>query len=215
MGRYFRLSFNILITLLFYGNANAYEIGAGISFSNHYLNIYDQNNTKLTQLEGDAGLWPYLTIKSEDRYFGDDSKFGYSFYGWYTQSSVNKLSSDRSQVLPAPVNLQFLYAGVSVFYVIGGKAITEANGDTQHAIGLGVGWGASRISGDIPAAFISTGVDEHIDSNLTGSSGELFYRYLWGDKFFKITVSLVDVKNGSKSYSTSDSTITFGKYFDF
>ncbi len=207
-------AFIVLNILCYSGVVPAFEIGAGASFSNHYLNIYDQNNVKLTQLEGDTGLWPYLTIKSEDHYFGDDSDIGYAFYGWYSQSSVNKLSRDTAQMLPAPVNLQFLYAGASVFYVFGGKAVTEKNGNTQHAVGVGYGLGASRISGDIPAAFISTGMDEHLDSSLTGTSSEIFYRYLWGNLFFKLTISTVDVKNG-KDYSTSESTMTLGRYFDF
>lgn len=174
----------------------------------------DKNSNELVSLEGDSGLWPYLSIKTNDKYFGD-SDFGYFYYGWYSQSAVDKVKNHREQVLPAPINLQFLYAGATLFYVLGEKEVTENNGYSQHAIGIGAGWGASRISGDIPAAYISTGTDEHIDSNLTGSSANIFYRYLWGNLFMKLDISVVEVVNGAHKYSTSDGTITVGRYFDF
>lgn len=217
-GEYMLSRFVNCIILLFIAtfclNVQAFEIGVGASFTNKYLSVLDRDGKELAAFEGDTGLWPYFSIKSHDKYFGE-SDFGYFYYGWYAQSAVEKVKDHRERVLPAPVNLQFLYAGATIFYVLGEKEVTENNGYSQHAIGIGAGWGASRISGDIPAAFMSTASDEHIDSSLTGSSANIFYRYLWGSMFLMIDVSTVEVINGTRKYQTSDGTLTLGRYFDF
>ncbi|MFA6902816.1 MAG: hypothetical protein WC236_07030, partial [Gallionellaceae bacterium] len=86
---------------------------------------------------------------------------------------------------------------------------------SQHAVGIGAGWGASKINGTIPAAFTSTGVDEKIDSNLTGTSANIYYRYLWEEMFLTFDASTVKTNNGSRTYETTESSITLGRYFDF
>jgi hypothetical protein len=191
-----------------------FEIGIGASVSKKYLSIFNENGTELAGLEGDSGLWPYLSIKTDDRYFGDSS-FGYFYYGWYSQDAVDKVKDHPERVLPARVNLAFLYAGATVFYAFGHKQVTPENGQSQHAIGIGAGWGASKINGTIPAAYTNTGAAETIDSNLTGASVNIFYRYLWDKIFFIFDASTVQVKNGDRRYDTTESSITLGRYFDF
>jgi hypothetical protein len=196
-----------LFALNFSANTQAFEIGAGISFSNKYLTVSTLDDKKIADFEGDSGLWPYLSIKTDDKYFGDSS-LGYFYYGWYSQSAVDKVKDNRSVTLPSPVHLQFLYAGATAFYVFGDRKVIRNNGHSQHAVGIGAGWGASRIKGKIPASYTTTGVTEEIDSSLTGSSVNIFYRYMWD-------VSAVQVKNGARKYDTSDTTFTIGKYFEY
>lgn len=191
-----------------------FEVGIGASFSKKYLNIFTADGKEIAALEGDSGLWPHISIKSEDRYFGDSS-FGYFFYGWYTQDAVDKVKDHRDRVLPSRVNLSFLYAGATAFYAFGNKHITKDNGHSQHAIGIGAGWGASKINGTVPAAYTSTGVTEQIDSNLTGTSANIYYRYLWEEMFLIFDASTVQVNNGARKYETTESSITIGRYFDF
>jgi hypothetical protein len=204
----------ILLSMLLYDPASAFEIGVGASVSKKYLNVFNESGAELAGLEGDSGLWPYLSIKTEDKYFGDTS-FGYFYYGWYTQDAVDKVKDHADRVLPSRVNLAFLYAGATVFYAFGNKLITSQNGQSQHAVGIGAGWGASKIYGTIPAEFTNTGLTEAIDSNLTGTSVNIFYRYLWGEMFLMFDASTVQVKNGNRRYDTTESSFTLGHYFDF
>lgn len=204
----------ILLSLLSINTAWAFEIGVGASFSKKYLNVFNESGSELASLEGDSGLWPYVSIKTEDKYFGDTS-FGYFYYGWYTQDAVDKVKDHADRVLPSRVNMAFLYAGATLFYTFGDKLVTLKNGHSQHAVGLGAGWGASKINGSIPAAYTHTGFDESIDSNLTGTSVNIFYRYLWGEMFLMFDASTVQVKNGNRRYDTTESSFTLGRYFDF
>ena len=194
--------------------APAFEVGLGASISNKFLTIFTADGKEIASLQDDSHLWPYLTIKSEDKYFGDSS-FGYFYYGWYSQASVNKIKDHPDQGLPSSVNLEFLYAGATVFYMFGDRLVTKNNGHTQHAIGIGAGWGASRIDGTVDAAYTSTGVTENINSNLTGNSANIFYRYMWGEMFLIFDASTVQVSNGARRYDTTDTSITLGRYFDF
>lgn len=205
---------HLLILAVCIPAASAFEVGLGASASKKYLNVFNADGKEIAALEGDSGLWPHLSIKSEDRYFGDSS-FGYFFYGWYTQDAVDKVKDHTDRVLPSRINLSFLYAGATAFYVFGNKLITKDNGHSQHAVGIGAGWGASKINGTIPAAFTSTGVDEKIDSNLTGTSANIYYRYLWEEMFLLFDASTVQVNNGARKYETTESSITLGRYFDF
>ncbi len=214
MPRRFVIYIISLFIFIFCINVQAFEIGVGASITTKYLSVLNKDGKELAAFEGDAGLWPNLSIKSHDKYIGE-SDFGYFYYGWYSQSAVDKVKDHRDRVLPTPVNLQFLYAGATIFYLLGEKEVTENNGYSQHAIGIGAGWGASRISGDIPAVFMSTATDEHIDSSLKGTSANIFYRYLRGNMFLVIDISTVEVINGTRKYQTSDGSLTLGRYFDF
>ena len=191
----------------------AFEVGVGASINQKNLIVKNVNQTEISSLEGNAQLWPYLSIKTEDKYFGESS-FGYFYYGWYSQAAVDRVKDHPDQVLPSPVRMDFLYAGATAFYIFGNKRVTKENFHTQHAIGIGLGWGASRIEGAIPAAYTKTGVDENISSNLTGSSYNLFYRYLWEEMFFMFDVSGVQVNNGSRRYESGEFSIIFGRYFE-
>lgn len=204
----------ILLSLSPAYTAAAFEIGVGASFSNKYLSVFNENGTELASLQGDSDLWPSISIKTEDKYFGDSS-FGYFYYGWYTQDAVDKVKDHADRVLPSRVNMAFLYAGATVFYIFGNKLVTKENGQSQHAAGIGAGWGASKIEGTIPAQFTNDGVEQRIDSNLTGNSANIFYRYLRGEMFFIFDISTVQVRNGNRRYDTSETGITIGKYFDF
>jgi hypothetical protein len=208
------LWFWILISFFSTVTASAFEIGVGVSVSKKNLSVFNESGTELASLEGDSGFWPYISIKTDDKYFGDSS-FGYFYYGWYTQDAVDKVKNQQEMVLPSPVRLAFLYAGATVFYTFGSKLVTRDNGQSQHAIGLGGGWGASKINGSIPAAYTNNGVDQTIDSYQTGSSANIFYRYLWGEMVFMFDASTVQVRNGGRRYDTTETSITLGRYFDF
>ena len=92
----------------------AFELGLGASVSNKYLTIFTQNGKEIASLQDDSGLWPYLTLKTDDKYFGDSS-FGYFYYGWYSQAAANKVKDHTDQGLPSSVHLSFLYAGATFF----------------------------------------------------------------------------------------------------
>lgn len=208
------LVFWIFITACATGSSWAFEFGVGVSASKKNLSVFNESGAELASLEGDSGFWPYLTIKTEDKYF-NDSSLGYFYYGWYTQDAVDKVKDHADRVLPSRVNMAFLYAGATVFYMFGSKLVTAENGQSQHAVGIGAGWGASRINGNIPAPYTNSGIEEKIDSNLTGTSANIFYRYLWGEIFFMFDASTVQVRNGSRRYDTSETSFTLGRYFDF
>lgn len=216
IGRKFKLLhlLPILSGMCLSASAWSFEVGVGASFSNKYLNVFTNDGKEIAALEGDSGIWPYLSIKTEDKYFGDSS-FGYFYYGWYSQAAVNKIKDHPDRVLPSSVDISFLYAGATAFYILGNKKVTKNNGHTQHAIGLGAGWGASKIEGTIPAVYTSTGITENISSSLTGSSANIFYRYLWDEYFVIFDASTVQVNNGARRYDVTDSSIMLGRYFDF
>ena len=195
------------------GPVQALEVGLGASLNNKTLTIRTTEGVETAALEGNAQLWPYLSIKTDDKYFGDSS-FGYFYYGWYSQASVNKVKDHPDQVLPSAVQMAFLYAGATAFYAFGEKRITKENLQTQHAVGIGLGWGASKIEGTIPAAYTKTGSAEYIDSSLTGNSYNIFYRYMWEEMFFMFDASAVQVNNGNRKYETGEYSLIFGRYFD-
>lgn len=193
--------------------ALAFEVGIGASLNQKSLTINTADGQEISALEGDPHLWPYLSIKTDDKYFGDSS-FGYFYYGWYSQASVDKVKNQSGRVLPSPVNMSFLYAGATAFYMFGNKHVSKENLHTQHVVGIGLGWGASIIEGTVPAAFTNTGVTENISSNLRGNSYNIFYRYMWEEMFFMFDANTVQVNNGSRRYDTGEFSLIFGRYFD-
>ena len=85
----------------------AFEMGVGASISQKNLVVKTEDQAKISTLEGNAQLWPYLSIKTDDKYFGESS-FGYFYYGWYSQAAVDKVKDHPDQVLPSQVRMDFL-----------------------------------------------------------------------------------------------------------
>ena len=76
----------------------AFEVGVGASINQKNLIVKNVNQTEISSLEGNAQIWPYLSIKTEDKYFGESS-FGYFYYGWYSQAAVDRV---KATVTAAP-----------------------------------------------------------------------------------------------------------------
>jgi len=196
-------------------SVQALTLDLGASISQPSLQIKSSiNNTLLGEMVDQASLWPSLTLKTKERYFGS-SNFGYTaeMMAWY-------MKLDRQRKAGKEVNLgtsvrgYFGYLTPTLYYRFGDKySIDSSNWMSTLGIGLGVGY--LNVKGSMITTETSPNRLEQIHDVGFGASTGLFLEVMKNGWFLRLTNFGPILNNGSLNLELRDNSIKFGKRFTF
>jgi len=180
------------------------------------LFIFDGNNNQLSKPTlSSAPSWsPQFSLYTPSRYFDGSSHFGYNFYASYFRGHIDRQVDSGGNVVGTfpRVDVTQLDTGISVFASLGDMLVREPTRGTQFKIGAGIGPGYARVSGTVPAQFMTTGIAENIHSSGLGVSFTLFYRVTVNGFFLEGSGTAV---KWTQRYNTNAANLLVGYTFPF
>lgn len=196
---------------------SAYRLTAGISVNSTDFDVYDKGSTSSNgTLSEDFSLFPFITVGSPYRYFGDSNWGGlmeYSFSGFKLNRQTIGDDPDNLVDLGTSVSGYYAFVTPTLFYSFFGK---EAHNERNHALisGIGVGLGYLNASGDIIFTE-STQERVNIDVSSTALAVSLFVDYRIGNLMTRLSGGLVTVPQGEFDYDAFGFTWDVGYVFGF
>lgn len=196
-------------------SANALTLDLGVSISQPSLKVKSaSNNTVLAEMVDKASIWPSVSIKTKERYFGD-SNFGYTAeaMAWYMRMNRQKVGKNTVD-LGTSARGYFAYLTPTLYYRFGDKYSMQSS-HWMTTVGLGIGVGYLNVNGTMMTTGITPSTLQRIDDVGFGVSTGLFVEVMKNQWFLRFASFGPALNNGSMNLQLSDTSIKFGRRFDF
>jgi hypothetical protein len=199
--------------LLMPATAHALTLNLAASISQPSLTVKSRaNNAVLGTLTSKAELWPSVSLKTREHYFGN-SKFGSTteMMFWY-------LHLDHQQVGGQQINMgtsadgYYAYLTPTLYYRFGDRYSMESP-NWMASIGIGVGVGYLNVKGSIITTGVQPQTRQSININGIGLSTGLFFEIMKKRWFFRFTSFGPSLNTGSHNLQLHDTAIQIGRSF--
>lgn len=204
-----------LISLLAPATAFALSIDFAASISQPSLKIKSTaNNAVLAEMVEKASLWPSVSLKTKERYFGD-TNFGYSVdaMAWYMRLNRQKVGGSEVD-FGTSAKGYFAYLTPTVYYRFGDKYSMDSSG-WMTTIGLGLGVGYLNVKGTMMTTGTTPSTLQPINEVGIGLSTGLFVEVMKSRWFLRFASFGPALNNGSMNLQLSDTSIKIGRRFRF
>lgn len=195
--------------------ATALSLDFAVSISQPSLKVKSvANDSVLAEMVDKATIWPSITLKTRERYFGD-SNFGYTAeaMAWYMKLDRQKVGSNEVD-LGTSARGYFAYLTPTVYYRFGDRYSMDSSG-WMTTIGLGVGVGYLNVQGTMLTTGTTPSRLEKINHVGFGASTGLFVEVMKNRWFLRLTSFGPVTKNGSINLELNDTSIKIGRRFNF
>jgi len=204
----------LLLSLMFVAMpAFSSEVFLGITAQQSTLFISDDNTQDdLAEMEDKLSIIPALSARSENKYFSDESDWGY-----FLEFNIGYYNVNRQVVNGNAVNLKTRLSGLSfdltptIYYNFGSKKREE----WAFKAGLGIGAGYLSVSGNV----ILTGqVGQPLldyNDHAYGFTVGVFFEAVKNHLFFQIKGYGPDAVIGGNDIQLANIKMTIGKTFIF
>jgi len=209
-----KLLFSLTCLLLMTTDAAALSIDLGVGISQPTLTVRDAATDKvLAEMVDRAAIWPSVSIRTKERYFGD-TNFGYSasVWAWYMSISQQRVAGQEVD-LGTSVKGYYAYLTPTVYYRFGDKYSMESP-NWMGTIGFGIGVGYLNVRGDIITTEITPQRRQQIDDAGIGLSAGVFLEVIRHGWFLRFASFGPILNNSSFTLDLRDNSLTFGKRFE-
>ncbi|HKI62466.1 MAG TPA: hypothetical protein VKA31_09255 [Mariprofundaceae bacterium] len=193
--------------------AAALSLDFAVSISQPSLKIKSTaNDSVLAEMVDKATIWPSITLKTRERYFGD-SNFGYTAeaMAWYMR--LNRQKVGRNEVdLGTSARGYFAYLTPSIYYRFGDRYSMESPG-WMTTVGVGLGVGYLNVKGTMMTTGTTPGTLQNINYSGFGASTGLFIEVMKSNWFLRLSSFGPALNNGSLKLELSDTSIKIGRRF--
>ncbi len=168
----------------------------------------------LGTMVGRSTLWPSVTLKTRERYFGG-SHFGYSAsaMAWYMRMNQQR-TGGRVVNLGTSARGYFAYLTPTFYYRFGDRYSMESP-NWMGSIGIGAGLGYLNVKGNMVTTETAPTRLEPINYVGVGVSTGLFLEILKKKWFFRVANYGPMLNSGSLKLELRNTSIKFGRSFEF
>ncbi|MDX8406978.1 MAG: hypothetical protein R8L58_01185 [Mariprofundaceae bacterium] len=193
--------------------ALTFDLGGSVSQASLALRAVN-NNARLAEMVDRASLWPSVSLKTRERYFGD-THFGYSaeMFAWYMRMNRQKVNGQELN-LGTSAKGYFAYLTPTVYYRFGDKYSMESDG-WMTTLGIGLGVGYLNVKGTMLTTEITPQRLQAIDGVGFGFSSGLFAEVMKKRWFVRLTNYGPILRKGSLKLDLRYNSITLGRRFEF
>lgn len=191
---------------------SSYRLTPGITVVSTDFDVYNKGSTNTNgTFSEDFTYWPFLTLGSPYKYFGESNWGGLVEYNFSVFELDQQLVNDELVDLGTSVKGYYAFVTPTVFYSFTGQK-PHGKYDQTVITGLGMGFGYLNANGDI--VFTET-TQQRLDIDVSGAAlaVSLFVDYRFGNFTTRISGRGVTYTEGDFNYDTFGFAWSFGYIF--
>jgi hypothetical protein len=191
---------------------SSYRLTSGITLRSTDFDVYNKGSSSTNgTLSEDFSYWPFITLASPYKYFGESNWGGLMEYSISFFELDQQLVNDELADLGTSVKGYYAFVTPTVFYSFTGQ---EPHGKYDQTViaGLGVGLGYLNASGDI---IFTESTQQRVDLDVSGAAlaVSLFVDYRFGSFVTRISGGLTSHTAGAYDYDAFGFSWSFGYIF--